>query len=133
MKRILLDSGILSDYVNRRRGIPEKLRSQAQLGIRIGTCIPVLAEIVAGIEASASRDRNMVALVAALQTISVWPFDQSCAFRYGHIFAELRRKGRPMQIIDMMVASVALTIGNCKIVTTDSDLLAVDGLDVEVW
>lgn len=133
MKRILLDSGILSDYVNRRRGIPEKLRNHAQLGIRIGTCIPVLAEIVAGIEASASRDRNMVALVAALQTISVWPFDQSCAFRYGQIFAELRRKGRPMQVVDMMVASVAFSIGDCRIVTTDSDLLAIEGLDVEVW
>ena len=120
-------------YVNRRRAVPERLRIHAQLGIRIGTCILVLAEIAAGIEASTSRDRNMIALIAALHAISVWSFDQSCAFRDGHLFAELRRKGRPMQIVDMMVASVALTIGNCKVVTTDSDLLAVEGLDVEVW
>ncbi|MEI7458671.1 MAG: hypothetical protein WCK15_04640 [Pirellula sp.] len=79
MKRILLDSGILSDYVNRRRGVPEKPRGHVQLGIRIGTCIPVLAEMAAGIEASTSRDRNMVALIAALQAIFVWPFESKGA------------------------------------------------------
>lgn len=119
--------------MNRRRDISEKLRSHVQQGIRIGTRVPVLAEIAAGVEASTSRDRNMVALIAALQTISVWPFDQNCAFRYGRLFAELRRKGRPMQVVDMMVASVALSIGDCRVVTADSDLLAVEGLDVEVW
>jgi len=33
----------------------------------------------------------------------------------------------------MMVAAVALTLGECKVVTTDSDLRAVDGLDAELW
>ena len=56
MKRILLDSGILSDHVNRRRGIPDKLREHTSKGMRVGTCVPVLAEIVAGIECSQSRD-----------------------------------------------------------------------------
>ena len=46
--------------MNRRRGIPEKLRSHVQLGIRIGTCIPVLAEIAAGIEAKQAHHPEAV-------------------------------------------------------------------------
>jgi tRNA(fMet)-specific endonuclease VapC len=38
-----------------------------------------------------------------------------------------------MQQIDMMVAAIAMTLGNCTVVTTDSDLSAVPGLSVENW
>ena len=95
--------------------------------------VPVLAEIVAGIEASSSREKNMPPLLGALEALVVWPFDQPAAFKYGQIFAQQRGKGRPMQSIDMMVAAIAFTLGECRVVTTDSDLLAVDGLDAELW
>ena len=45
--------------------------------------------------------------------------------------ADLRRRGRPMQTVDVMVAAVAVSVGNCTGVTTDSDLSAVSGLSVE--
>jgi len=38
-----------------------------------------------------------------------------------------------MQVIDMMIAAIALSLGNCTVVTTDSDLSAVPGLSVENW
>lgn len=38
-----------------------------------------------------------------------------------------------MQVIDIMVAAVALSLGNTTVVTTDSDLSAVPGLPVENW
>jgi tRNA(fMet)-specific endonuclease VapC len=41
--------------------------------------------------------------------------------------------GRWMQIPDMQLAAVALTLGNCTVVSTDSDLRAIPGLDVEDW
>jgi tRNA(fMet)-specific endonuclease VapC len=102
-------------------------------GHRVGTCVPVLAEIVSGIERSSSRDRNLHALHTALSTLRVWPFDLNTAFQYGRIHAELMRTGRPMQTIDIMLAAVALTLGNCTVVSTDSDLAAIPGLDVENW
>jgi tRNA(fMet)-specific endonuclease VapC len=47
--------------------------------------------------------------------------------------AELKRLGRPMQQIDIQIAAIALTLGNCTVVTTDTDLAAVPGLSVENW
>jgi len=38
-----------------------------------------------------------------------------------------------MQIPDMQLAAVAFAIGNCTVVTTDSDLSAIPGLSVENW
>ncbi len=50
------------------------------------------------------------------------------------VFAELRQLGRPMQVVDMMVASIAFSIlGSCLVVTTDSDLSSVPSLHVEIW
>jgi tRNA(fMet)-specific endonuclease VapC len=38
-----------------------------------------------------------------------------------------------MQVVDMMLAAIAMTLENCVVVTTDTDLLAVTGLTVENW
>ena len=59
MKKFMLDSGIVSAYMNRRDGIFERLQSEVRLGVRIGTCVPIVAEIASSIEMSASRDRNI--------------------------------------------------------------------------
>jgi tRNA(fMet)-specific endonuclease VapC len=39
----------------------------------------------------------------------------------------------PIGVIDMMIAAVALALGNCTVVSADSDFLAVSGLPVENW
>ena len=62
VRKFLLDSGVASDFINRRRGVPERFRAEVSRGHRIGIGTPVLAELVYGIEASQNRDRNMQAL-----------------------------------------------------------------------
>jgi tRNA(fMet)-specific endonuclease VapC len=133
MKRLLLDTGTAGDYINRRRGVYERAREEVARGNRIGIGMPVLAELVYGIELSASRDRNMQSLHTALPTWKIRPFDEKAAFEFGRIAAALRRLGRPMQSVDIMVAAIALSLGNCTVVSADSDLMAVPGLVVENW
>jgi tRNA(fMet)-specific endonuclease VapC len=48
-------------------------------------------------------------------------------------FAELRRIGRPMQQIDIMIGAIAFSLGQCVVVTADADLATVPGLTVENW
>ena len=88
-----------------------------------------MAEILGGIEFSATRERNLLILHRKLSFFRLWPFTLDVAQEYGRLFAELRRMGRPMQVIDMMVAATAQTLTDCIVVTTDSDLSAVPGLD----
>ena len=133
MTRFLLDSGIASDFLNHRHGVFERARSEVAKGNRIGIGLPILAELVAGIERSQSRDRNMKILKAALATMKLWPFDRLAAFEYGRIYVELARSGRSMQVVDVMIAAIAKTLGNCTVVSTDSDLAAIPDLAVENW
>ncbi len=133
MTRFLLDTGIAADYLNRRHGVFERARDERAKGNPVGIAVPVLAELVFGIEKSATRDLNMKLLRAVLPTLRLWPFDHNTAFEYGRLYAELLRIGRPMQVIDIMIAAVAMTLGNCTVVTKDSDLAAVPGLAVENW
>ena len=65
--------------------------------------------------------------------VTIWPYDSVAAREFGRIYAELRRIGRPMQQIDMQVAAVARTLGDCTVVTVDTDLFAVPGLSVTDW
>jgi tRNA(fMet)-specific endonuclease VapC len=133
MTRFLPDTGVAGDFVFGRHGIPERVRLEVSRGNRIGITYQVLGELWHGVELSASRDRNAVRLNRAVKEITVWPFDRLAAEMYGQIAAHLRRVGRPMQAIDVQIASVALTLGRCRIVTRDSDFQSIPGLDIENW
>jgi tRNA(fMet)-specific endonuclease VapC len=133
MKRFLLDTGPAQDLINHRRGVLERVDAERRLGNRIGICVPVLGELWSGVEGSTSRDRNAQRLRNTLSRLVIWPYSNEAAAEFGRLFAELRRLGRPMQQIDIQIAAIALSLGNCAVVSTDSDLTAVPGLTVESW
>jgi tRNA(fMet)-specific endonuclease VapC len=123
----------LGHFIDKRHGVDDRVRNARKKGARIGTCMPVVGELFSGVELSDSRKRNLKALNAALTKIVFWPFNLAAAKEFGRLFAELRRKGCPMQQIDIQVAAIAVTLGSCTVVSTDSDLTAIPGLKVENW
>jgi len=133
MRRYLLDTGPAQDFIADRHGVRERVDSARKQGHRIGICTPVLGELWSGVEGSATRERNVQRLRHGLSRLILWPYDDRAAAEYGRIFTELRRQGLPMQQIDIMVAAIAFALGNCAVVSADSDLAAVPGLAVEDW
>jgi tRNA(fMet)-specific endonuclease VapC len=119
--------------MNRNPKVFARARAEAAAGNRIGICMPILGELLYGIEFSATRAANMQKLRVALGAWALWPFDRQAAEEFGRLRAELRRIGRPIQVIDAQLAAVALTLGRCTVVSADTDLLAVPGLAVENW
>lgn len=133
MRRYLLDTGIAGHFINDRYGVRQRVKEETSRGNRIGICVPVLGELYFGVEKSGSRERAVRDLRAALPLLRVWPYTNEAAEEYGRLAAELRRIGRPMQQIDIQLAAIALSLGNCTVVSTDSDLSAVPGLRTEDW
>ena len=133
MRRYLLDTNTASDYIFRRKEIPERVKKARMAGYKIGIGMPVLAELFAGAENSATREKNLDIVRRNVQLFRLWPFTADAAREYGRLFAALRRQGRPMQVADIQIAAIALTLGQCTVVTVDSDLSAVPGLSVENW
>ena len=133
MRRYLFDTGITADYINRRGGVYTRTRQAVRSGTRVGICAPVLGELWDGVFYSATRALNEALLKRHLGHFAVWPFDHVAALEYGRLAAELRRRGRIMQQIDIQIAAVAFTLGDCIVVSKDSDLADVPGLAVEDW
>jgi tRNA(fMet)-specific endonuclease VapC len=123
----------VSDFINNRGEVRNHTRTAKRAGSQIGTCPPALAELYYGLELSATRDQNLRLARAGIADLKLWPFDHAAAKEYGRLFAHLRRTGRLMQEIDVMIAAIALTLSDCAVVSSDSDLLAVPGLAVENW
>ena len=95
--------------------------------------MPVVAELLGGIEYSGSREKNLNIVNRHLPYFRIWPLTVEAARIYGRLFAETRRVGRTMQTMDLLIASIALALGNCTVVSTDSDMRAIPELAVEDW
>jgi tRNA(fMet)-specific endonuclease VapC len=133
MRRYLFDTGIAGLYINRRRGVRERAIVEVARGNRIGIGVPVLGELWYGVEHSNAPERNRQRLLVAVADWAVWPYGPDAAKVYGRLASELRRAGRVIQQIDIQIAAIALTLGNCTVVTADSDFAAIPGLAVENW
>jgi tRNA(fMet)-specific endonuclease VapC len=86
----------------------------------------------AGILASQRQAQNRRALRRLLRELRVWPVDHETARFYGGIYADLRKQGRVLSQVDMMVAALARQM-DLVVVTTDQDFQWVSGLQTENW
>jgi tRNA(fMet)-specific endonuclease VapC len=133
MRRFLLDTKPAQDFNNNRNGVRQRADAERRQGNRIGICMPVLGELWAGIGGSDTREQNLQRMRHGLSRLLIWPYDEAAAIEYGRVFTELKRIGRPMQQVDIQIAAIAFALGNCTVVSADSDLAAVPGLTVENW
>lgn len=131
--RYVLDSGIVADFIARRGLVPGRVRATRAQGGNVGICTPILAELIGGVLHSNNPERNLDILRKRIVPLTLWSFDKAAAFEYGRIYAELRARGRIIQVPDIQIAAIAFALGDCVVVSKDSDLGAVPGLTVEDW
>src|SRR5438552_5234113 len=117
MSRYLLDTNAMGDLMNRRHGVEVRAAEARKRGAHIGTCEPVVAELFAGIENSATRDDNLVVLRRTLAGLRCWPLDRRASEEFSRLFVALKRTGRLIGPIDMLTAAIALSLGECTVVT----------------
>ncbi len=129
----MLDTGPAQKFVNKDPVVSRIARDRRTHGDVIGICVPVLGELWSGVEGSESRELNASRLRNQLSKLVLWPYDKPAAREFGRLFNVLKKLGRPMQQIDIQIAASALSLGNCIVVTTDSDLSAIPGLSIENW
>ncbi|MBI1831224.1 MAG: type II toxin-antitoxin system VapC family toxin [Planctomycetes bacterium] len=119
--------------MNRRCGVDLRAKEARLQGSVVGTCEVVVAELYFGAENSVSRDDNLLLLERTLAGLKCWPLTRAASQEFGRVATSLKRQGRVIGRIDILIASIALTLPNCTVVTTDKDLLAIPGLAVVNW
>ncbi len=132
MTTYFLDTNHLARAVDPRSNLLSRIRTELTAGSTIGTCAPVRCEIEAGIQQVADPPRYRRALDRLLDCVRVWPLDRKTTVLYGELFNDLRRRGRVLSQVDIMIAALARQRDAC-VLTTDGDLDAVPGLRRENW
>jgi tRNA(fMet)-specific endonuclease VapC len=131
--RYFLDTNAVGDLMNRRCSVDVRAKEARLQGAVVGTCEVVVAELYFGVENSASREPNLVLLERTLAGLTCWPLTRQASREYGRLSAALKRQGRTIGRIDILTASIGLTLPNCTVVSKDQDMLAIPGLTVVNW
>jgi tRNA(fMet)-specific endonuclease VapC len=128
----MLDTNICIAIIKRQpdRAI-RKLRGKS-IG-QVGVSTITLSELTFGAEASAHPDQNLSALHEFLLPLEIAPYDEACAFPYGQLRAQLKRIGRPLGALDILIAAHALALDVVLVTHNTGEFCHASGLRLEDW
>lgn len=125
---LMLDTNAVSAFLNR-------LSPRLDGWVREQRCCLsaiVVAEIRYGLEKRPAATRLKALAEATLETLEILPWTEDCARTYGRLRADLEREGKPLAVMDLLIASHALSEG-CTLVTADQAFANVAELQLEAW
>jgi tRNA(fMet)-specific endonuclease VapC len=112
--------------------IRDRIYPLRRAGVRFGTCGPVLCEVEAGELRLTRKDSHRHQLEHFRQQLRLWPIDQAVARHFGEVYWELKRAGRTLSQVDLMLAAMARQM-NVTLLTADRDFEALPDLRIENW
>ena len=130
--KYMLDTNICIRLIKRKpTGLIRKLTEHDAAEFCISSI--TYAELMHGVEKSAYRDQNFLALMLTLSSITILPFDTKAAEVYGKVRSSLERNGMQIGPMDTLIASHALSRGLTVITNNTGEFKRVTGLAVEDW
>ena len=92
-----------------------------------------VAELMHGAQRSAHREDNLARLEVLLAALTVLPFDESAARRFGALKADLETRGESLDDLDLQIASIALE-NNLPLLTNNTNhFKRIRGLQLQNW
>jgi tRNA(fMet)-specific endonuclease VapC len=132
MPDYLLNCNHLSAALRKVSPVRERIHQGRKAGHRFLSCYPVLCELEVGIQQTPKSEENRRRLAQLLRHVRLWPLDAETCRLYGAVYIELRRQGRALAQVDMMLAALARQ-HKLTVLTTDRDFEALPDLRVENW
>ncbi len=132
---LILDTSVISALMRRDSMARSRIR-EVRPG-QLGLCAPAAAEIRYGLDLltpGSRRRRNLEVEYERLRELVRW-FDwtEPAAIEFGHLKARLRAHGKPIDDMDVAIASIA-TVHSATVATYNArDFKRVPGLGVENW
>lgn len=130
--RVLLDTNICIYMIKNK---PPEVRKHFEQFVPGDIAISsiAVAELQYGVEKSAAREKNALALEAFLLPLEIASFDAESALVYGKIRAELEKQGKPIGSMDMLIAAQAMAQGFTLITHNLKEFDRIPGLRCEIW
>ena len=128
----LLDTNICIYAINKKPAVVlNALRENADKGIYISSL--TVAELAYGIENSLHIEKNRIALLKFLSIFTILNFDDADAVQYGRLKARLKKEGKLIGPIDMLLAAQAMDKDLTLVTNDTAEFRRIHGLRVEDW
>jgi tRNA(fMet)-specific endonuclease VapC len=132
MHGYLLDTNHLGEALRPFSVVRPRVDRVRSAGSRCGTILPVLCELEAGMQQTARLEKNRSSLARLLLNLRIWPMDLDTTRLCGELHVRLRRQGRSLSKVDLMVAAICFQLG-LTLLATDRDFEALPDLRTENW
>jgi tRNA(fMet)-specific endonuclease VapC len=128
----MLDTNICIYLINHK---PPNVRQilERHSNSKISLSSVVVFELQYGIEKSAARTKNQLALEVFLSDFDIETFSEIAATRAAQIRANLERLGKPIGAYDYLIAAHALELGATLVTNNIKEFKRVKGLKLENW
>jgi tRNA(fMet)-specific endonuclease VapC len=107
------------------------IKEKSRQGIYISSL--TVAELEYGVENSSRVEGNRIALLKFISLFDVLKYDASDAIRYGKLRASLRKAGKMIGPIDMLLGSQALSKDLIFVTNNVDESSRIEGLIIEDW
>ena len=132
---IILDTNVISEILRHQAtsSVTQWFDAQPPAGLYL--CAPVLAELEYGVRRmppSARQEeisRRIAVMAAEVFRGRILPFDAPAAIEYGRVAAEREARGRPVTVMDAMIAAIARS-NNAILATRNVADFEQTGIDV---
>ena len=130
--RVLLDTNICIYMIKNK---PPEVRKHFEQFVPGDIAISsiTVAELQYGVEKSAAKEKNALALEAFLLPLEIVAFDMDSALVYGKIRAMLEKQGTPIGGMDMLIAAQAIAQNFALVTHNLKEFNRVPGLKCETW
>jgi tRNA(fMet)-specific endonuclease VapC len=132
MKATLVDTDILSLFFRGHSQVVSKFESYLKEYDTINLSIITYYEIVSGLKHRDAHKQLDLFLDFAAQN-TVLPLTQRVADIAADIYAELRKRGQPIDDIDLLIAGTAIANGLMLITHNLKHFERIDQLEAETW
>jgi predicted nucleic acid-binding protein len=132
MTRYLLDTNHIGEAIGRVSVVRDRIQELHRQGDVFATCGPVLCELLVGVVLRKDAVKTRQRLDRLLQVVRCWPIDSAIAERYALVYHELRKAGRALSQVDILLASLARHWG-AVLLTADQDFQALPDIQTENW
>ena len=128
-----LDTDIIVEYLRGNKKIADRLTTLYNHGIGLFTTFVNLCELYRGVYLSKNKNNEEADINVLLYTVKPLEMDQRSCIFFGKEWNRLQKEGKPTQILDLMIASVA-TVNNLTVATRNKRHYEnISGLRVEGW
>lgn len=128
----LLDTNICIYFLNRTsKKLIDNFKRLSPAEIKLSSI--TVAELYYGADKSKARIKNRKIAEQFVSTFQIIPFDSSCCNNYSKIRNSLEKSGKPIDPMDMLIASICLANNFILVTNNTKEFKRVSGLKMENW